>query len=71
MVNKIEIVKFRNGKFGVRMESGIFWKEYCFLDMHTFDTWHSLGRNTTRYQTDDVNIAAEGYDRFMDEGIPV
>jgi hypothetical protein len=71
MASKIDIVKFSNGKYGVRREDGVFWREYQFLDLDCgFVRWCNAGSGA-QYQTEKYEDAVAACARFLDVGVPV
>lgn len=66
----MQIVKFKNGMFGVRRRA--WWSEYQYADLTNYSIWWLRGSRyfKTNCQTSDLDLVKEVYHSYTDRGTP-
>lgn len=67
---RLEIVKFANGKYGIRKTS--LFGMHTYLDLRETRYWWPLGSQFMEScQAEELEKVQETYARFVDKGMPV
>ena len=72
-MRRLKIVKFNNGKYAVRKETGVFVKDYRYLNTHNMGYMHWECFEDRRFIEcqSTYEEAVENLSRITDYGVPI